>query len=129
MFVLSVIIFVCAFPDTELYKFKCELEADNKGITELLEKRSLELDQPSSLSQSNQPAQHKENRYWTEHWNALCFFSSGYFARLLAAVGSTSCTLDAERLTTVKSVLKYASKSLVRDQSLGGTTVPLYLVR
>lgn len=35
--------------DTELYKFKCELEADNKGITEVLEKRSLELDAPQTI--------------------------------------------------------------------------------
>lgn len=51
--------------DTELHKFKCELEADNKGITELLEKRSLELDTPvtsSSLS-LHQQQQQKENRY------------------------------------------------------------------
>lgn len=48
--------------DTELHKFKCELEADNKGITELLEKRSLELDTPvTSTSLSSQ--QQKENRY------------------------------------------------------------------
>lgn len=48
--------------DTELHKFKCELEADNKGITELLEKRSLELDTPvTSSSLSSQ--QQKENRY------------------------------------------------------------------
>jgi inhibitor of growth protein 3 len=44
--------------DTELLKFKCELEADNQGITELLEKRSLELD--GSASVVNQ----KENRYF-----------------------------------------------------------------
>lgn len=46
--------------DTELYKFKCELEADHTGITEILEKRSLELDgvsNPASMSQ-------KENRYF-----------------------------------------------------------------
>ncbi|XP_050314248.1 inhibitor of growth protein 3 isoform X2 [Anthonomus grandis grandis] len=43
--------------DSELHKFKCELEADNKGITEVLEKRSLELDTPApAVSQ-------KENRY------------------------------------------------------------------
>ncbi|KAK9753431.1 Inhibitor of growth proteins N-terminal histone-binding [Popillia japonica] len=48
--------------DTELHKFKCELEADNKGITELLEKRSLELD---SITASQQIPSHqqKENRY------------------------------------------------------------------
>jgi inhibitor of growth protein 3 len=44
--------------DTELLKFKCELEADNHGITELLEKRSLELD--GALNIANQ----KENRYF-----------------------------------------------------------------
>lgn len=45
--------------DTELLKFKCELEADNHGITELLEKRSLELD-GGSAGILNQ----KENRYF-----------------------------------------------------------------
>lgn len=45
--------------DTELLKFKCELEADNQGITELLEKRSLELD-GGSANVVNQ----KENRYF-----------------------------------------------------------------
>ncbi|KAJ3667003.1 hypothetical protein Zmor_002414 [Zophobas morio] len=48
--------------DTELHKFKCELEADNKGITEVLEKRSLELDTPvNSTNMTSQ--QQKENRY------------------------------------------------------------------
>lgn len=42
--------------DQELEKFKYELEADSPGITEILEKRSLELDEPSKDSQ-------KENRY------------------------------------------------------------------
>lgn len=48
--------------DSELFKFKCELEADNNGITEILEKRSLELDGSSSMSSSigNQ----KENRFF-----------------------------------------------------------------
>lgn len=44
--------------DTELLKFKCELEADNNGITEVLEKRSLELDGSASI------ANQKENRYF-----------------------------------------------------------------
>lgn len=67
MFVLFHIFLICLFvffSDTELYKFKCELEADNKGITEVLEKRSLELDAPPSLNQSSQSShQYKENRY------------------------------------------------------------------
>jgi len=39
----------------ELGDFKLELEADNRGITEILEKNSLEMDQPTLCS-------HKENR-------------------------------------------------------------------
>ncbi|KAJ8922077.1 hypothetical protein NQ315_008718 [Exocentrus adspersus] len=48
--------------DSELHKFKCELEADNKGITEVLEKRSLELDTPNSTPNISS-LQQKENRY------------------------------------------------------------------
>merc|ERR1719228_2298309 len=44
--------------DQELQKFQLELEADNRGITEILEKRSLELDAPSSRPSSYL----KENR-------------------------------------------------------------------
>ncbi|KAB0794327.1 hypothetical protein PPYR_11166 [Photinus pyralis] len=51
--------------DTELHKFKCELEADNKGITEVLEKRSLELDTPQ-LGQTLSSSQQKENRFERE---------------------------------------------------------------
>ncbi|XP_076801115.1 inhibitor of growth protein 3-like isoform X2 [Clavelina lepadiformis] len=38
--------------DQELSKFKMELEADNAGITEILEQRSLELDNPTSQQRS-----------------------------------------------------------------------------
>ncbi|XP_068617670.1 inhibitor of growth protein 3 [Battus philenor] len=49
--------------DTELHKFKCELEADNKGITELLEKRSLDLDTNTNHSSTSGNNHYKENRY------------------------------------------------------------------
>ncbi|KAJ8715042.1 hypothetical protein PYW08_005023 [Mythimna loreyi] len=49
--------------DTELHKFKCELEADNKGITELLEKRSLELDVNTNHTSTSNNNHYKENRY------------------------------------------------------------------
>ncbi|XP_053610911.1 inhibitor of growth protein 3 [Plodia interpunctella] len=49
--------------DTELHKFKCELEADNKGITELLEKRSLELDINTNHTPTPNNNHYKENRY------------------------------------------------------------------
>lgn len=62
--------------DTELYKFKCELEADHNGITEILEKRSLELEGNSSSnsnlncnsllnnSTTNAGNSQKENRFF-----------------------------------------------------------------
>ena len=50
--------------DQELLKFKLELEADNRGITEILEKHSLEMDQPGlGVSGSNL----KENRHPKKH--------------------------------------------------------------
>jgi len=54
--------------DQELHKFKMELEADNAGITEVLEKRSLELDQPRErdrerIERDNLPNSQKENRF------------------------------------------------------------------
>ncbi|XP_036318905.1 inhibitor of growth protein 3 [Rhagoletis pomonella] len=53
--------------DSELFKFKCELEADNNGITEILEKRSLELDGGSSAATALINVigvTQKENRYY-----------------------------------------------------------------
>merc|ERR1719464_1700257 len=44
--------------DQELHKFQLELEADNRGITEILEKKSLEMDATSS----NRSNYLKENR-------------------------------------------------------------------
>ncbi|XP_048740342.1 inhibitor of growth protein 3-like isoform X2 [Ostrea edulis] len=63
--------------DQELSKFKMELEADNAGITEVLEKRSLELDKPPSLGSNrgekrkllhsqSQVTNHTEKRMATE---------------------------------------------------------------
>ena len=43
--------------DEELHKFKMELEADNRGITEVLEKHSLEMDAVPSMVNL------KENRH------------------------------------------------------------------
>lgn len=62
--------------DSELFKFKCELEADHNGITEILEKRSLELEGNSSNnsnlncnsvlnnSTTNAGNSQKENRFF-----------------------------------------------------------------
>ncbi|XP_036732078.2 inhibitor of growth protein 3-like [Manis pentadactyla] len=45
--------------DQELAKFKMELEADNAGITEMLETRSLELDTPSQPVNSHHTHSHR----------------------------------------------------------------------
>ncbi|KAA0197614.1 hypothetical protein HAZT_HAZT004664 [Hyalella azteca] len=55
--------------DQELEKFKYELEADSPGITEVLEKRSLELDEPIKENQ-------KENRYHHQYGNSRSSSSS-----------------------------------------------------
>lgn len=59
---LSLICICSCFIDTELHKFKCELEADNKGITEVLEKRSLDLDINTNHTSSTNNNHYKESR-------------------------------------------------------------------
>lgn len=57
--------------DQELHKFKLELEADNRGITEILEKRSLEMDNPP-------PNPAKENRHPKKHGSSSSASSSAH---------------------------------------------------
>ncbi|EDX16678.1 GD24472 [Drosophila simulans] len=79
--------------DSELFKFKCELEADNNGITEILERRSLELDGNSTaatalLLSMNQ----KENRYYgASSANTMVNSSAGHASG--AATGSSGIAL------------------------------------
>ncbi|XP_068162782.1 inhibitor of growth protein 3 isoform X2 [Antennarius striatus] len=47
--------------DQELAKFKMELEADNAGITEVLERRSLEMDSPSQPVNNHHVHSHTAN--------------------------------------------------------------------
>uniref|UniRef100_T1KIJ1 Inhibitor of growth protein n=1 Tax=Tetranychus urticae TaxID=32264 RepID=T1KIJ1_TETUR len=49
--------------DSEIQKFKLELEADNSGITAILERRSLELDNPpnSNLNNVREKRKHSHN--------------------------------------------------------------------
>lgn len=49
--------------DQELHKFKMELEADNRGITEILEQRSLETDNPT-MSNAKDSRQSKKHHVW-----------------------------------------------------------------
>ena len=49
--------------DQELLKFKIELEADNAGITEVLERRSKELDSSSSTRNDRRSQLHHDGRH------------------------------------------------------------------
>ncbi len=53
--------------DQELHKFKLELEADHRGITEILEKRSLEMDAPTSASAKENRLPKKNVRRYTSN--------------------------------------------------------------
>ncbi|XP_062539761.1 inhibitor of growth protein 3 isoform X2 [Armigeres subalbatus] len=88
--------------DSELYKFKCELEADHNGITEILEKRSLELDSSTSNGGLNQ----KENRYFDTLTGISNAISSSTAARV-------------ESRYTIKPE-KRRESSMVSLSSLGG---------
>ncbi|ELT96557.1 hypothetical protein CAPTEDRAFT_180978 [Capitella teleta] len=52
--------------DQEVSKFKMELEADNAGITEVLEKRSLEMDKPSQPLMSHR-SESTKRKYMQSH--------------------------------------------------------------
>ncbi|XP_017015613.2 inhibitor of growth protein 3 [Drosophila takahashii] len=82
--------------DSELFKFKCELEADNNGITEILERRSLELDGNSTaatalLLSMNQ----KENRYYGGNSSANSLVNSSSTGHSSsAATGPSSAAIS-----------------------------------
>ena len=69
--------------DEELHKFKMELEADNRGITEILEKQSLEMDAQnvSHLKENRLPKKlvrfpylnHKLYHVYASHKRTGCF--------------------------------------------------------
>uniref|UniRef100_A0A3B5LUN7 Inhibitor of growth protein n=1 Tax=Xiphophorus couchianus TaxID=32473 RepID=A0A3B5LUN7_9TELE len=53
--------------DQELAKFKMELEADNAGITEILERRSLEMDSPSQPVNNHHVHSHSSSESESSH--------------------------------------------------------------
>ncbi|KAI9590122.1 inhibitor of growth protein 3 isoform X1 [Glossina fuscipes] len=76
--------------DSELFKFKCELEADNNGITEILEKRSLEMDGGCSAATallSITGMNQKENRFYGGLSAAVAPPSSSTHSVLIGGAG------------------------------------------
>ncbi|XP_077547333.1 inhibitor of growth family, member 3 [Haemaphysalis longicornis] len=111
--------------DQELQKFKMELEADNAGITEILERRSLELDKPPPSSIKAEKRKHVatslggsaaggpplEKRQVTERVLPLAPDVAGgrpMAAAAVGAVGAAAGTLaPADRLLIPPSALTY----------------------
>ncbi|XP_044739485.1 inhibitor of growth protein 3 [Chrysoperla carnea] len=101
--------------DTELYKFKCELEADHSGITQLLEKRSLELDAPQSSQHSQSSGGggggssqvQKENRYRPRSEKRRDSSASNSHEKRLASSGSgtTASSLNSTSASVLSSAL------------------------
>lgn len=60
--------------DVECHKFKMELEADNRGITEILEKRSLDLDQPSQAGSGQKENLYVRSSHMSGSYGRLEFF-------------------------------------------------------
>lgn len=95
--------------DTELFKFKCELEADNNGITEILEKRSLEMDGNSTAATALLNAgnvSQKENRYYGLNANIAPMVNSSHNSNNLSGIangGGMGCiSLPATPITVNK---------------------------
>jgi len=85
--------------DDELLKFKCELEADNRGITEILEKQSLELDAPSRSNNMLNGNRHpKKTKKIVQHHQPApqqhSQSSNDVLANLLAQSPSTSFKVE-----------------------------------
>jgi len=76
--------------DQELHKFQLELEADNRGITEILEKRSLELDAPASRPSSFLKENRAPKKLKTQLHNTTIAHGSGSTSERAIRVGGSS---------------------------------------
>jgi len=91
--------------DQELLKFQLELEADNRGITEILEKKSIEMD----ASSSNRPSMYmKENRVPKRQKQSGVAFG-----------GAASTTSSLERITRRDENLAAAQPSTFPLEQMG----------
>lgn len=82
--------------DQELEKFKNELEADNAGITEVLERRSHELDLQNSAAPVHSPFQSQHSNHVRKKYSLT---SSGLFTRDPLSVPDASRSLSTSPMT------------------------------
>ena len=120
--------------DEELLKFKLELEADNRGITEILEKQSLEMDAQPSYSahpkENRKPKKHKKSSQNTTqelaaysptpsqegpHFGTANFSNSNNFA------GAHNSTLSLQHIGIGgNAIAAAASQAIAATQQLSG---------
>ncbi|XP_077450052.1 inhibitor of growth protein 3 [Stigmatopora argus] len=108
--------------DQELAKFKMELEADNAGITEVLERRSLEMDSPSQPVNNHYVHSHTaaEKRKYsasahhtTEHVPEKKFKSEA----LLSTLTSDACKENAPGCRTNSTTLASAATAAAANNN------------
>ena len=122
--------------DEELLKFKLELEADNRGITEILEKQSLEMDaQPSYSSthpkENRKPKKHKKSQNSSSQELAYSptpsqegpHFGTASFSNNFGGVGvaPTNSTLSLQHIGIGgNAIAAAASQAIAATQQLSG---------
>uniref|UniRef100_A0A034W1E9 Inhibitor of growth protein n=1 Tax=Bactrocera dorsalis TaxID=27457 RepID=A0A034W1E9_BACDO len=111
--------------DSELFKFKCELEADNNGITEILEKRSLELDGGSSAATALMNVigvTQKENRYYGSIGTAATTNSHGILG--VPSSNISGLSLSTTPATTTKDRYRTPKPEKRRDSTTNLALLP-----
>lgn len=110
--------------DSELFKFKCELEADNNGITEILEKRSLEMDGSSAATALMNVigVTQKENRYYGSIGAVASTNSHGILG--VPSGNISGLSLSTTPATTTKDRYRTPKPEKRRDSTTNLTVIP-----
>ncbi|XP_047245440.1 inhibitor of growth protein 3 [Girardinichthys multiradiatus] len=131
--------------DQELAKFKMELEADNAGITEILERRSLEMDSPSqpinnhhvhSHSSSEKRKYSAPTHHTTEHVPEKKFKSEALLSTLTSDASkentpgcrtnsTPSSTNNAYSVNSSQSLASYSLSSLPAGPGAGAGAITM----
>jgi len=109
--------------DQELHKFQLELEADNRGITEVLEKRSLELDvttnrQSNYLKENRPPKKIKANSHPTLGHGVLSSRQMGASLSVGAGAASGATVYPLEQIGASSSAIAQAASQAIAATQL-----------
>ena len=109
--------------DQELHKFQLELEADNRGITEVLEKRSLELDvttnrQSNYLKENRPPKKIKATSHPTLGHGVLSSRQMGASLGVGSGVASGAAVYPLEQIGASSSAIAQAASQAIAATQL-----------